>query len=47
MKNIILVVILFVSSISIAHAGCWYAGSEYKVGTIINGYACKADGSWG
>ena len=28
-------------------ADCIYAGQSYPTGTIINGYVCEPDGTWG
>ena len=46
-KSILFVVLLFISSVSVAVADCKYNGNLYPTGTVIGGLTCQADGSWG
>ena len=46
MKQIIVLVALLLVS-SFAYADCQYDGTSYPEGTIVNGYVCKPDGTWG
>ena len=45
MKAIMAVVMLLLSVQVMAD--CVYNNVAYPTGTIINGYVCKADGTWG
>jgi hypothetical protein len=48
-KLILLMGVLMVlfGSVSAACADCIYAGRPYPTGTIINGYVCQPNGTWG
>ena len=45
MKIIVITVLMFASIL--AKADCLYAGQSYPTGTVINGYTCQANGTWG
>lgn len=47
MKELTIILIVLIFSITSANAGCWYSGKEYPEGSVVNGYTCKADGTWG
>ena len=46
MKQIIVFIALLIFS-SLAYADCRYNGKTYVQGTVINGYVCQPDGTWG
>jgi hypothetical protein len=45
MKTLIAIVMLFISVNVMAN--CVYNGVSYPTGTVINGYVCQANGTWG
>lgn len=47
MKLLFIVALFILLSFGNAFADCKYAGQDYPEGTIINGYTCNADGTWG
>ena len=47
MKSYFFTTMVIFLSFGNAYAGCWYAGQEYPVGAVVNGYICQPDGTWG
>ena len=45
-KYLLLLLSISLFLASLAWADCWYNGSLYPTGTVINCKTCQADGSW-
>jgi len=44
MKKILYILMFLMSNI--ANADCWYNGSVYPTGSVVNGLTCQTNGSW-
>lgn len=46
MKGKMLLLVAGLLMASSAHAVCYRDGKPYPTGAAVNGYVCKADGTW-
>lgn len=46
LQVLLLIIILFAGTISVAYATCNKDGKAYPTGTVIGGFVCTANGTW-
>ena len=45
--SIVVTFFLLIFSVNAYAADCTYSGIKYPPGSVVNGYVCKPDGTWG